>query len=119
MHYVDQICVKHADMANFLCIAEPTLTVDNVVGVMSEVTSGEEKCRVVWGDLLPWRYATLAHYLDEVYTLCKSDEGTHTLADVYINSSPESSWQHLHQTLYREGEMAAAKKASSFLQQNG
>ena len=58
-------------------------------------------------------------YLDEVYTKYTSDEVTRILADVYINSRPESSWQHLFKTLHSHGEMAAAKEAKRHLQQNG
>ena len=59
-------------------------------------------------------------YIDEVYTKYTSGkEKLHSLADVYINSRPESSWEHLVQTLYDKGELAAAKEAKSFLQQNG
>ena len=59
-------------------------------------------------------------YLDEVYTKYTTDkEKAHALADVYINITPESSWQHLVKTLYDESELAAAKEAKSFLQQIG
>ena len=64
--------------------------------------------------------ATPSSYLDEVYSkYTTAKEKTHALADVYVNSRPESSWQHLLQTLYDESEMAAAKEAKSFLQQKG
>ena len=99
--------------------AEPTLTVDNLVGVMNEVTSDKERRRDLWGEVLDCDDYYPASYVDEVYTKSTSDEVTQTLADVYINSRPESSWQHLLDTLYRWGEMAAAKKAKSFLPQNG
>ena len=63
---------------------------------------------------------TTSSYLDEVYTKCTTDEEkAHALADVYISSRPESSWQHHVQTLYGEVELTTAKEAKSFLQQNG
>ena len=93
--------------------ADPTLTVDSLVGVMEKMTSDEGRRRGV----LKWRGLTPYSYHDEVYT--KYKEKTHALADVYVNSRPESSWQHLVQTLYAEGELAAAKEAKSFLQHNG
>ena len=105
--------------------ADPTLTVDSLVGVMEKVTSDEGRRREVWGKVLernPSLYVTfkLSPYLDEVYTKYTTDkEKTHVLADVYVNSRPESSWQHLVQTMYAERELAAAKEAKSFLQQNG
>ena len=99
--------------------ADATLTVDNLVGVMSKVTSDKERCREVWEGVLWFDFRTLDSYVNEVYTQCTSDESTHTLAEVYVNSRPESSWHHLLQVLYKQCEMAAAKEAKSFLQQNG
>ena len=105
-------------VANFV---DPTLRVESLVGVMEKVTSDEGRRRKVWERVLEWKPVSYASwsYLDEVYSKCTADEEkTLALAEVYINSRPESSWQHLLQTLYHEGELAAAKKAKSFLQQN-
>ena len=100
--------------------ADPTLTVDSLVGVMEKVTSGERRRREVWEEVLKWKYVTPSSCLDKVYTKYTTDkEKTHALADVYVNSRPESSWQHLVQTLYDEDELAAAKEAKPFLQRNG
>jgi hypothetical protein len=102
-------------MVNF---ADPTLTVESLVGVMEKMTSDEERRRKVWKEVLEWNHVTPSSYFDEVckkYTTAK--EKTHALADVYVNSRPESSWQHLVQTLYAESELAAAKEAKKFLQQ--
>ena len=99
--------------------ADATLTVDNLVGVMSKVTSDKERCREVWEEVLRFNLYTQDSYVNEVYTQCTSDESTHTLAEVYVNSRPESSWHHLLQALYKLSEMEAAKEAKSFLQQNG
>ena len=74
----------------------------------------------MWEEVLEWDFTTPFSYLDEVYTKYTTDkEKTHALADVYVNSRPESSWQHLVQALYAKGELAAAKEAKSFLQHNG
>ena len=79
----------------------------------------------MWERVLEWRLdqkttATPSSYLDDVYSkYTTAKEKTHALADVYINSRPESSWQHLLQTLYDESEVVAAKEAKSFLQQKG
>ena len=100
--------------------AEPTLTVDNLVGVMEKVTSDKERRKEVWRSVLWWKYDALDSYVDEVYTKYTTEkEQTNVLADVYINSSPDSSWHDFVKTLYVEGEVAAAKEAKSFLQQNG
>ena len=101
--------------------AEPTLTVDNLVGIMEKITSDKERRKEVWRKVLKWKFhAPDSSYLDEVYTKYTTEkEQTNVLADVYINSTPVSSWGHLIETLYEEDELAAAKEAKSFLQQNG
>ena len=98
--------------------AEPTLTVDNLVGVMEKMTSDKKRRKKVWRKVLEWRGVTPDSCLDDTkYTTEK--EQTNVLADVYINSRPDSSWGHLVQTLYYEGEVVAAKEGKPFLQQNG
>ena len=105
---------------HFLLFADPTLTVDSLVGVMDEVTPGKKRRREVWEELLEWGDETPYFYLDGVDTnYCTKKEKTNVLADVYINSRPDSSWEHLVKTLYVAGELAAAKEAKSLLQQNG
>ena len=105
----------------FMCnFADPTLTVESLVGVMENVISDEERRREVWENVLKWYDCTPTSYLDEVYRKYTTDkEKTHALADIYINSRPESSWHHLAQTLYYNGQMEAVKEANSFLQKNG
>ena len=93
---------------------------DNFVEVMKKLTSDKKRRREVWEKVLKWKNYTPDSYLDEVdikYTTEK--EKTNVLADVYINSRPNSSWKHLVYTLYENNEVAAAKEAKSFLQQNG
>ena len=100
--------------------AEPTLTIDNLVGVMEKVTSDKKRRKEVWWKVLRWGLFTPDSYLDEVYTKYTTEkEQTNVLVDVYINSRPDSSWHSLVLILYYEGEVAAAKEAKSFLQQNG
>ena len=71
----------------------------------------EGKRSKVWKEVLEWDYATPSACLDEVYSkYTTANEKTHALADVYINSRPDSSWQHLVQTLYDDNELAAAKE---------
>ena len=98
--------------------SDPTLTVESLVGVMEKVTSDEGMRREVWEGVLGGKYHTSSSYLDEVYLkYSTAEEKTHALADVYVNSKPDSSWQDLVQTLYDESELAAAKEAKPFLQQ--
>ena len=74
----------------------------------------------MWGKVLKWDYRTPDSYLDEVDTNYSTEkEKTNVLADVYINSRPDSSWEHLVKTLYDAGELVTAKEAKPFLQQNG
>ena len=88
---------------------------ESLVGVMEKVTSDEGRRREVWERVLGLDYVTPSSYLDKVYPT--AEEKTHALADVYINSRSDSSWQHLVKILYGESEMAAAKEAKSFIQQ--
>ena len=98
--------------------SDPTLTVESLVGVMEKVTSDKGRRRKVWEEVLRWNYVTPSSYLDEVYLkYSTAEEKTHALADVYVNSKPDSSWQHVVQILYDESELAAAKEAKPFLQQ--
>ena len=93
---------------------------ESLVGVMEKVTSDEGRRRKVWETVLRWGYATPSSYIDEVYSkYTMAEEKTHALADIYVNSRPDSSWQHLVQILYAESEMEAAKEAKSFFQEIG
>ena len=103
-----------------MCFSDSTLIVKSLVEVMEKVTSDVGRRRKVWEKMLEWEGTTLSSYIDEVNTYYATDkEKTHALADAYINSRPESSWQHLVQTLYAESELVAAKEAKAFIQQNG
>jgi hypothetical protein len=98
--------------------SDPTLTVESLVGVMEKVTSDEGMRRKVWEVVLELYSTSPSSYLDEVYSKhSTAEEKTHALADVYVNNRPGSSWQHLVQTLYDVNELAAAKEAKAFLQQ--
>ena len=114
IHYTWSMYVVWSHQLTF---AEPSLTADKLVGVMELVTPGVETRRKVWGKVLWWDWFTPESYLDEVYTGYTNKPSD--LADVYINSHPESSWKHLVRSLYESDEMAAAKKAKSYLEQNG
>ena len=100
-----------------ILFADSTLTVESLVGVMENVTSDKGRRTKVWERVLEWNHTTPSSCLDEIFGSDK--EETHALADAYINSRPESSWQHLVQILYAEGQLEATKEAKSFLQENG
>ena len=73
-----------------------------------------DKRRLVWERVLRGRD------VEEIYSSHYSEEEKlQSCADAFVNSKPDSSWEDLVEWSYRYGEMAAAKKAKSFLQQEG
>ena len=124
MIYVPQECIPSCGTHNyyyallFTCILpyspEPTLTVDNVVGVLENVAV--ERRKEVWsrGDIV------LLPQLEEIYQKYSTEEQRiHACADIFVNCFPHSSWTVLHQGLYSENEMTAARKAKTFIPQTG
>ena len=111
-----------------LILAEPSLMVNNLVRVIEKVTSDKETRRKMWGEVLQCQYEegywftlqeyTPDSYIDEVDNQCMKKK-MNVLADVYINTHPDSSWEHLVKTLKQNGEQAAAEEAESFLHQSG
>ena len=94
-----------------LLSTDPTLTLENVSGAMEKISV--DKRRQVWETVLGWEA------VEEIYNSHSSEEEKlHSCADSYT-SKPDSSWEDLVRWSYRYGEMAAAKKAKSFLQQKG
>ena len=89
---------------------------ERLVGVMEKVTSDERRSEV-WKEVLRWDPYSVPNEIYTKYTTAK--EKAQALADIYVNSRPESSWQYLAKILYAEGELAAAKEAKAFLQQSG
>ena len=58
--------------------------------------------------------------VDEIYSSHSSEkEKTRACSDIYINSRPESSWEHLTSLLYSEDEMTAVDQARPFLPPRG
>jgi hypothetical protein len=98
----------------FVHVLEPTLTVENVAGVMEKATV--ERRKEVWSrwDIVPGRQ------LEEIYQKYSTEEQRiHACADIYVNCHPDSSWTHLCKGLYVENEMTAARKAKTFIPQTG
>ena len=92
----------------------------NVTDVMEKVT--ENKRRRVWGRVLKLHddHYEIDNYIDEIYNSHSSGEGrTHACSDTYVNSHPESSWEHLTSLLYEEDEMTAVDQARPFLPPRG
>ena len=92
---------------------DPTLTVGNVTKAMEKVKV--DKRRRVWELVLE------EGAVEELYSSHSSEEEKlHSCADIYVTCKPDSSWEELVQKLYYDHcEMAAAKEAKAFLQQQG
>ena len=93
---------------------EPTLTVDNVVGVLENVAV--ERRKEVWSrsGIVP------DPQLEEIYQKYSTEEQRiHACADIYVNCCPGSSWTNLCHRMYGWYEMTAARKAKTFISQTG
>ena len=93
---------------------EPSLTNDNVLGVIENVAV--ERRREVWSRqcIVP------DEQLEDIYQNYSIEEQRiHACADIYVNCHPDSSWMHLCQGLYWETELTAARKAKTFISQTG
>ena len=90
---------------------DPTLTVENVVGVMEKVT---DDGRVnVWSELIDDSF-------DDITSKCSNEkEILHMSSDVYVNCYVDSSWEHLARRLYDELETAAVEEVRSYLNPRG
>ena len=91
---------------------DPTLTVENLLGVMEKVTDGraEEAWRELIGD----------SRLKDIKSKCSTEkELVNTCADIYVNSCPYSSWEHVADRLYCEEETAAVEEVRSYLNPRG
>ena len=127
---IDLLCLRVAqtptsrDMAIFVLMTT-TMTMTQPITLplahaRRVMISDEGMRRKVWERVLGWDYRAPSSYIDEVYSkYSTAKEKIHALADVYVNITPESSWQNLVQTLYEESEMAAAKEAKSIFQEIG
>jgi hypothetical protein len=94
--------------------SEPTLTVENVAGVMEKVAV--ERRKGVWSGwgIIP------GPQLEEIYQKYSTEEQrVHACADIYVNCRPDSSWTPLCKGLYWENEVTAAKKVKTFIPQTG
>ena len=101
---------------NIVLFADASLIADNVTMVMETVPA--DRAVKVWEDLgVP---ESLVEKING--KLSTSKDKTHIRMDLYLCSPDhDSSWGDITRTLYRYGEVAAARKANSFmdLQENG
>ena len=97
----------------YFCIPpDPTLTVENVLGVMEKVTDvrAEEVWRWLIGD----------NQFEDINSKCSTErELMHTYADICVNCDPDSNWKDVAHGLYRKEETAAVKEVRSYLNPRG
>ena len=94
--------------------ADDSLTVDNVTKVME--MGNADKILEMWKES--------GESLVKMVTrnLSTTKEKIRACVDLYLNCCPDDiqpSWEDIASGLYDRGEMAAAREAKSFLQQNG
>ena len=88
---------------------DPTLTVENVLGVMEKVTDGRTK--EVWRGLI---------LFEDISSKCSTErELMHTCADNYVNCDPDSNWEQIACRLYNKKETAAVEEVQSYLNPRG
>ena len=91
---------------------DPTLMVDNVLGVMEKVTDGRTKEF--------WRRWIDEGLLRDISSKCSTErELMHTCADIYVNCDPDSSWEEVACRLYHKEETAAVEEVRSYLNPRG
>ena len=91
---------------------DPTLTVDNLLGVMEKVTDGRAE------KILGWLIGSTI--LEDISSKCSTErELVNTCADIYVNCAPDSSWEKVARRLYHKGETAAVEEVRSYLSPRG
>ena len=91
---------------------DPTLTVENVAGVMEKVTAdGRGK---VWSRLIS------GNLFKDITSKCSNEKKLlHMSSDVYVSCCVDSSWEHLACKLYHKLETAAVEEVRSYLNPRG
>ena len=91
---------------------DPTLTIENVAGVMEKVTAdGREK---VLSELLGVDLVT------DINSKCSNEKEMLLMnSDVYVNCFVDSSWEELARVLYCKLETAAVEEVRSYLNPRG
>ena len=106
------ICLLYTMSCMVLNSLDPTLTVDNVTGVMEKVTDG--------GREEVWSWFLGDDLFTDINSKCSSErELLHTWSDIYINCRHNSSWEHLAYRLYQMVETAAVEEVQYYLNPRG
>ena len=91
---------------------DPTLTVENVIGVMEKVTDGRS--------MDVWNWWFTMNLLLDIKSKCSTErEQIHACTDIYVNCQPGSSWEDLARGLYHNEETAAVEEVQSYLNPRG
>ena len=91
---------------------DPTLTVENVVGVMEKVTDN--------GRVNVWSWLIGGNLFKDITSKCSNEkEILHMHSDVYVNCCVDSNWKDLACVLYDELETAAVEEVRSYLNPKG
>ena len=91
---------------------DPTLTVENVVGVMEKVTDG--------GRVNVWLPLIGEDLLTDITSKCSNKkEILYMTSDTYVNCCVDPSWEDLACELYDTLETAAVEEVRSYLNHRG
>ena len=90
---------------------DPTFTTENISTVWEVVAVDKRK--------ETWEEGFGKSNVEEVYSRLSSEEERLQRYAMMYYAAPYSSWKDLIEWLYSSGELAAAKKAKTFLQQKG
>ena len=93
---------------------DPTLTVENLLGVMEKVTDGSAE--KIWRR---WIQDSTCKLEDIKSKSSTQRELVNTCADIYVNCCPDPSWEDVALGLYREEETAAVEEVRSYLNPRG
>ena len=91
---------------------DPTLTVENVVGVMEKATND--------GRVKVWSWFIGSDWFKDITSKYSNEkEILHMSSDVYVNCRHDSSWEYLARILYYKLETAAVEEVQCYLNPRG
>ena len=106
------IIIFYFHVRTFVPPSDPTLTVENLLGVMEKVTDGRAE--------EVWRWLIGSTMLEDISSKCSTErELVNTCVDIYVNCNPDSSWEEVACGLYCEGETAAVEEVRPYLSPRG
>ena len=112
--FMNRLFIRHMViiLSYFVITSDPSLTVENLVSVMSLLA--HENWKFIWCNLVP------REQLDVIENRSSSaEERIHYCCSYYVNRCPTSSWQDVARKLFRDSETAAVERAKAFLPPKG